>query len=43
MHKIIDVDVGNGNEPIINYINKFRNLPSIKVTKSKKTRANFYF
>ena len=29
-------DVGNDNEPILNYINKFKNHPSIKVIKSKK-------
>ena len=34
----------NDNEPILNYINKFKNHPSIKVIKSKKKRrANFYF
>ena len=29
-------DVGNDNEPILNYINKFKNHPSIKVIKSRK-------
>ena len=29
-------DVGNDNEPIINYINKFKNHPSVKVIKSRK-------
>ena len=28
--------VGNDNEPILNYINKFKNHPSIKTIKSKK-------
>ena len=31
-----DTDVGNDNEPILNYINKFKNHPSIKVIKSRK-------
>ena len=26
-----ETDVGNANEPILNYINKFKNHPSIKV------------
>ena len=29
-------DAGNDNEPILNYINKFKNHPSIKVIKSRK-------
>ena len=29
-------DVENDNEPILNYINKFKNHPSIKVIKSRK-------
>ena len=29
-------DVGNENEPILNYIDKFKNHPSIKVIKSRK-------
>ena len=29
-------DLGNDNEPILNYINKFRNHPSIKTIKSNK-------
>ena len=29
-------DLGNDNEPILNYINKFKNHPSIKVIKSRK-------
>ena len=29
-------DVGNDNEPILNYINKIKNHPSIKVIKSRK-------
>ena len=28
--------VGNDNEPILNYINKFKNHPSIKTIKSRK-------
>ena len=31
-----ETDVGNNNEPILNYINKFKNHPSIKVIKSRK-------
>ena len=31
-----ETDVGNANEPILNYINKFKNHPSIKVIKSRK-------
>ena len=34
--KIYETDVGNDNEPILNYINKFKNHPSIKVIKSRK-------
>ena len=29
-------DVANDNEPILNYINKFKNHPIIKVIKSRK-------
>ena len=28
--------MGNDKEPVLNYINKFKNHPSIKVTKSRK-------
>ena len=39
-----ETDVGNDNESILNYINKFKNHPSIKTIKSrKKRRANFFF
>ena len=31
-----ETDVGNDNEPILNYINKFKNHPSFKVIKSRK-------
>ena len=31
-----ETDVGNDNQPILNYINKFKNHPSIKVIKSRK-------
>ena len=31
-----ETDVGNDKEPILNYINKFKNHPSIKVIKSRK-------
>ena len=31
-----ETDVGNDNEPILNYINKFKNHPSIKAIKSRK-------
>ena len=31
-----ETDVGNDNEPILNYINKFKNHPSIKVIKPRK-------
>ena len=31
-----ETDVGNDNESILNYINKFKNHPSIKVIKSRK-------
>ena len=31
-----ETDVGNDNEAILNYINKFENHPSIKVIKSRK-------
>ena len=31
-----ETDVGNDNEPISDYINKFKNHPSIQVTKSRK-------
>ena len=37
-------DVGNDNEPILNYIKKFKNHPSIKVIKSrKKEEQTFIF
>ena len=37
-------DVGNDNEPILNYINKFKNHPSIKTTTSrKKEEQSFSF
>ena len=39
-----ETDVVNDNEPILNYINKFRNRPSIKVVKSrKKEEQSFTF
>ena len=39
-----ETDVGNDNEPILNYINKFKNHPSIKVIKSsKKEEQTFTF
>ena len=39
-----ETDVGNDNEPILNYINKFKNHPSIKVIKSrKKEKQTFTF
>ena len=31
-----ETDVGNDNEPILNYINKFKNHPGIKVINSRK-------
>ena len=31
-----ETDVGNDNEPILNYINKFKNHPNIKVIKPRK-------
>ena len=31
-----ETDVGNDNKSILNYINKFKNHPSIKVIKSRK-------
>ena len=31
-------EIGNGNKPVLNYINKFRNHPSIKHIKSKKKK-----
>ena len=31
-----ETDVGNDNEPMLNYINKFKNHPSIKIIKSRK-------
>ena len=31
-----ETDVGNDNEPILNYTNNFKNHPSIKVIKSRK-------
>ena len=39
-----ETNVGNDNEPILNYINNFKNHPSIKVIKSrKKGEENFTF
>ena len=39
-----ETDAVNDNEPILNYINKFRNHPSIKVVKSrKKEEQSFTF
>ena len=39
-----ETDVGNDNKPILNYINKFKNHPSIKVIKSwKKEEQTFTF
>ena len=39
-----ETDVGNDNELILNYINKFKNHPSTKVIKSrKKEEQNFTF
>ena len=38
-----ETDVGNDNEPILNYINKFRNHVNIKLIISRKKRVNFYF
>ena len=35
-NKNYKTNVGNDNEPILNYINKFKNHPSIKVINSKK-------
>ena len=34
-----ETDVGNDNEPILNYMNKFKNHPSIKVIKSRKKES----
>ena len=31
-----ETEVGNDNEPILNYINKFKNHPNIKVIKPRK-------
>ena len=31
-------DVGNDKRPIVNYIEKFKNQPSIKVIKSRKNK-----
>ena len=31
-----EVKAGNDSEPVLNYINKFRNLPSTKLIKSRK-------
>ena len=38
-----ETDVGNNNEPILNYINKFKNHPSIKVISRKKEEQTFTF
>ena len=39
-----ETDVGNDNEPILNYINKVKNHPSIKLIKSrKKEKQTFTF
>ena len=39
-----ETDVGNDNEPILNYINKFKNHPSFKVIKfRKKQQKTFTF
>ena len=35
-------DVGNDNEPNLNYINKFKNNPSIKVVKSRNTEEQTF-
>ena len=37
-----ETDVGNDNEPILNYINKFNNHPSIKVIKSRKKEVQTF-
>ena len=34
-----EIDVGNDNEPILNYINKFKNHSSIQVIKSRKKKS----
>ena len=34
-----EADVGNDKEPVLNYINKFKNHPSIKVTKSSEHQS----
>ena len=39
-----ETDVANDNEPILNYISKFKNHPSIKVIESrKKEKQTFNF
>ena len=38
-----EAEKGNNNGSILNYINKFRNHPSIKLIKSIKRKANFNF
>ena len=37
-----ETDEGNDNEPVLNYINKFKNHSSIKVTKSRKKSKLYY-
>ena len=37
-----ETDVGNDNEPILNYINKYKNHPSIKVIKSREKEEQLF-
>ena len=37
-----ETDVGNDNELNLNYINKFKNNPSIKVVKSRNTEEQTF-
>ena len=37
-----ETDAGNDNEPILNYINKFKNHPSVKVIKSRKKEEHTF-
>ena len=37
-----EADVGNNNELILNYINKFKNHPTIKVIKSRKKKEQAF-
>ena len=37
-----ETDVGNDNEPILNYISKFKNHPSIKVIRSRKEEGQTF-